>query len=314
MTECEPDPLPAERSALPFAIRAFHHEQVGGAPDRPLPPHIQTNATQDFPTSSSPSEANGIATERRDSIACETLPEQEPEAIIAQDDLDRPRAQHDVRAKLPGSTNITMRRMQVQAMLSRCHLLQATILSLHCRQKSHKTAAKIQTHHETMEQLARRALLLAQGLRDPDLFAKSEYWVGCAIAGLDGQDKAIKHRNTMRVLDQTYRDIKSGNNQAPGMIAKGTQEDDVSLRTSTWHSAIKQVCDGAVSPSPRGGVQKQKSMASRRDSLSPDQVLTVKDELDAMFQSLDDEDGYGDMLNYLDDETFDPQGLLSQSN
>ncbi|KAF3043063.1 hypothetical protein E8E11_000236 [Didymella keratinophila] len=312
MTECEPDPPPAEQSALSFAIRAFHHEQVDGVSDRPQPPHIQINATQDLPTSFSPSEANGIATERRDSIHRETLPEKEPEAIIAQDDPDRPRAKHDVRAKSPSSTVTTMRRMQVQAMLSRCQLLQATILSLDCRQKSHKTAAEIQTHHETMEQLARRALLMAQDLRGPDLLARAEDWSACANTGIDGQAEAIKHRKTMRVLDQTCHDIEGGKDQVPGTTAKRSREDDVSLRTSTRYSATKQVCDGVVSPSRRSGVQEQKCMASRRDSLSPDQLLTVKDELDAMVESLDYEDGYGDMLDYLEDETFDPRGLLSQ--
>jgi hypothetical protein len=49
---------------------------------------------------------------------------------------------------------------------------------------------------------------------------------------------------------------------------------------------------------------------SQPDSLHFERLLTMKDELDAAFEYLNIEDGYGNLLGYLEDETIDPQDLL----
>jgi hypothetical protein len=301
MTECVPHSSPAEPS---FAIRPFYHEQDELATDSSLPPLIHTDATQGLPTSFSPSEANKIATERRDSIHREATIEDVP---------GQPREKHEARAKSHHSEVTAIRRKQIQTMLLRCQLLQATILSLECRQKSHKTAAEIQIHHETIMLLARRALLLAQGLRDADLLVAAQKLSIRANAAFNDRVEAVDHARTVWTL-KPRRDNEYGQGLAHGVTANKIQGEDTSLRKMTQRNAARKLYDEAISSSRQSGFRKKKRVQSRRDSCNAEQLLTVKDELDAMFECLSCEDGYGDLLDYLEDgEMFDPLRLLSRT-
>lgn len=200
-----------------------------------------------------------------------------------------------------------MRHTQIRMMLLRCQVLQATILSLGCRRESSKTAVAIQTHFETMQNLARQACLLSQGLNDADLLAKSEYWTGRARACMERQDELFNRCKTMPVLGHICRSNEDEKDSGSGVTANGVQGNNSSLRDTAQRNAGTKICDRSA-PSLR----LQKCMAQRRDTLFPEQSLTVKDELDAVLECLDHEDGYGDLIDYLDDgETFDPLRLLS---
>lgn len=193
-----------------------------------------------------------------------------------------------------------MRLTQVKAMLLRCQVLQETILSLERKHETSNNNASVQHHYDTMRDLAYRACVLSQGLHDYDLLARSEWWAGHAIAGINDQIQAMRHREAERMLGQACLDNQDGN-QGSDLAAREKQKNDAPLQN-------------IVQRDPRDGVQRRYGLASRQDSLLPEHPPTIKDDLDAMFECLDHEDGYGDLFDYLEDgEPLDPRGWLSRA-
>jgi hypothetical protein len=309
MTEWEPDPPTAEQSAFSSVFHPFHVEQVNRAIDTSLPSSIYPDTTHDPPSPSSPLEADPQVTDRRDRIYREALLEHKSEAIVEQDVPVRPRAKHNARAKSRRSAVTTMRRTQIETMLLRCQLLQATILSLECRQESNKTTASIQTHYETMRQLAHQALLMVQGLRNPDLSANCEYWAGRMSAGFDDQDQYVDTSDLSSLSEGRcgYADFKG---QALHQTTKEQQIVNVPLQPMIERSEGRRSSKETTLPYQSDDVKSWYCKTSQPDSLHFERLLTMKDELDAAFEYLNIEDGYGNLLGYLEDETIDPQDLL----
>lgn len=161
--------------------------------------------------------------------------------------------------------------------------------------------------------LARRALLLAQGLRDADLLVAAQKLSIRANAAFNDRVEAVDHARTVWTL-KPRRDNEYGQGLAHGVTANKIQGEDTSLRKMTQRNAARKLYDEAISSSRHSGFRKKKRVQSRRDSCNAEQLLTVKDELDAMFECLSCEDGYGDLLDYLEDgEMFDPLRLLSRT-
>lgn len=309
MTEWEPDPPTAEQSAFSSVFHPFHVEQVNRAIDTSLPSSIYPDTTHDPPSPSSPLEADPQVTDRRDRIYREALLEHKLEAIVEQDVPVRPRAKHNARAKSRRSAVTTMRRTQIETMLLRCQLLQATILSLECRQESNKPTASIQTHHETMKQLAHQALLIVQGLRNLDLLAKCEYWAGCASARIADRDQYDDNPD-LSSLSKGNCGNAGFKGQALKQTTKKRQIVNVPLQPIIERSEGRRSSKNTSLPSQPDDVKSSYRKTSQPDSLHFKQSLTMKDELDAACECLDTEDGYGNLLGYLEDETLDPQDLL----
>ncbi|KAF3033319.1 hypothetical protein E8E12_002695 [Didymella heteroderae] len=162
-----------------------------------------------------------------------------------------------------------------------------------------------------MTQLARQAFLMAQGLKDFDLLARSEYWVGRACAGTCEQNKAVENFHRTQVPDHHSHDGRDGKNQTLQMTTEESKDANVPLQKVRQRAKVQQTTEKAFLLSQSNKLLTRHCDTSPRDVSYLDQPLTIKNELDAIFECLDYEDGYGDLLDHLEDERFDSSGLLS---
>lgn len=143
-----------------------------------------------------------------------------------------------------------MRRTQIQTMLLRCQVIQATVQSIQCRPWVKNVAASIQNHYEIMKQLAYEACLLAEGVQGPGLQARSEYWAGRACAGTDDLHAAVEHFERAKLLDP----YAIGEEQSFGLAAKEKKDLNVLLQKVAQCIEVKETADEASLPSPSSRV------------------------------------------------------------
>ncbi|KAJ4379899.1 hypothetical protein N0V86_005083 [Didymella sp. IMI 355093] len=185
---------------------------------------------------------------------------------------------------------VIMRRIQVQNMLTRCKVLDSRILSLECRPIPHKAIALIQSHYETMEQLAHEAHQLAEGLKDFSLLEESEFWARGARGGTGGRDKAVNHFKRTPFLDQDSYDGAFAEVQAADSTPTEKKLLDVLLQKPAQRTVDKQTIGHADPHSPDMLTEQQddaSSQESRRANL-----LSLREELDAIEESLDSEEDF----------------------
>lgn len=243
MVECEQHSTPAEQSAFSFAICPFHHEQTGHRIGSYLPSPTHTNPTHepfDFP---SPTQATAPVAEHANRVHGDALSEQHKDRLSERSDLI-------ARVKSRHGPVAMMRRTQIQTMLLRCQVIQATIQSIQCRLWAKTGAAAIENHYEIMRQLAYKAYSLAEGVQEHGLQARSEYWAGRACAGTDDLRAAVEHFERAKLLDP----YAIGEEHLFGLTAKEKKDLDILLQKVAQCIEVKETGDVASLPSPNSRV------------------------------------------------------------
>jgi hypothetical protein len=294
MTECEPHSPPAEQSAFSFAICPFHHERVDHSIDVDLPSPTHIDSSYEPFIASSPTQARK-STVGKDSVRHEVVPEQGPGASTKQIASLEPRTSRRAYTTSRRNPVVIMRRIQVQNMLTRCKVLDSRILSLECRPIPHKATALIQSHYETMEQLAHEAHSLAEGLKDFGLLQESESWARGARKG----HEALNHFNRTPFFDQDGYDGAFAEVQAAGSTPKENKLLDVLLQKPVQRTGDKQTIGVADPHSPDMLTEQQSDTSSQKRRRA--NLLSLREELDAIEENLDSEED----IAWLEDDVED---------